>query len=97
MGKCYEYLIPDEKKKIKTVTTLYRDRYDMAEDAKLAAKEAAEKLGAKSVEPGKYDLGLDPTNLYLTIHESAGPPTGIDPGRGYKDTLPGTQLRTLDK
>jgi len=97
MGMGYEYLIPDEKKKIKTVTTLYRDRYDMVEDAKLAAKEAAEKLGAKSVEPGKYDLVLDPTNLYLTIHESAGHPTELDRVLGYEANFAGTSFLTLDK
>lgn len=97
MGMGYEYLIPDEKKKIRTVTTLYRDRYDMLEDAKLAAKEAGEKLGAKSVEPGKYDLVLDPTNLYLTIHESAGHPTELDRVLGYEANFAGTSFLTLDK
>jgi TldD protein len=97
MGMGYEYLLPDESKKIKTVTTLYRDRYDMLEDAKLAAKEAGEKLAAKSVEAGKYDLVLDPTNLYLTIHESAGHPTELDRVLGYEANFAGTSFLTLDK
>src|ERR1700743_3286850 len=62
-GMGYEYLVPDEKNKIKGVTTLYRDRYDMLEDARLAAEQASAKLTAKSVEAGKYDPVLDPTNL----------------------------------
>src|SRR4051812_24224866 len=49
-GMGYEYLIPRESDKIKGPTTLYRDRYDMLEDARAAAPQAAEKLKAKSVE-----------------------------------------------
>jgi TldD protein len=97
MGMGYEYLTPDESKKIKTMTTLYTDRYDMLEDAKLAAGQAKEKHTAKSVEPGKYDLVLDPTNLYLTIHESAGHPTELDRVLGYEANYAGTSFLTLDK
>jgi len=60
----------------------------MIEDAKLAAKEAAEKLGAKSVEPGKYDWSGS-YDLYLTIHESAGHPTELDRSWGMRRILPG--------
>src|ERR1700743_1252795 len=52
-GVAYEYLIPDESQKIKGPTTLYRDRYDMMEDARLAAGQVEEKMKAKSVEAGK--------------------------------------------
>ncbi len=97
LGIGYEYLQPDESKKIKTVTTLYRDRYDMMEDARLAAEQATAKLGAKSVEPGKYDLVLDPTNLWLTIHESCGHPTELDRVLGYEANFAGTSFLTLDK
>ena len=45
--------------------TLYKDRYDMVEDATAGAVQAGEKLTAKSVEPGKYDLILDPSHLWL--------------------------------
>ena len=97
MGMGFEYLTPDDNKKIKTVTTLYRDRYDMLEDARLAAVQAQEKLAAKSVEAGKYDLVLDPTNLYLTIHESSGHPTELDRVLGYEANFAGTSFLTLDK
>jgi len=97
MGMGYEYLTPDDSKKIKTMTTLYTDRYDMLEDARLAAAQAVEKHAAKSVEPGKYDLVLDPTNLYLTIHESAGHPTELDRVLGYEANFAGTSFLTLDK
>jgi TldD protein len=96
-GMGYEYLIPDEKKKIAGVTTLFRDRYDMLEDARLAAVQTKEKLAAKSVEAGKYDLVLDPTNLWLTIHESAGHPTELDRVLGYEANFAGTSFLTLDK
>ncbi|MBN9384350.1 MAG: TldD/PmbA family protein [Chitinophagaceae bacterium] len=97
MGTGYEYLTPDDSRKIRTVTTLYRDRYDMLEDARLAAVQAGEKLAAKSVEPGKYDLVLDPSNLYLTIHESAGHPSELDRVLGYEANFAGTSFLTLDK
>jgi TldD protein len=97
LGMGYEYLMPDEGKKIRSVTTLYHDRYDMLEDARLAAEQAAEKLAAKSVEAGKYDLVLDPTNLWLTIHESCGHPTELDRVLGYEANFAGTSFLTLDK
>jgi TldD protein len=97
VGMGYEYLTPDENKKIHGVTTLYRDRYDMLEDARLAASQAQEKHSAKSVEAGKYDLVLDPTNLWLTIHESAGHPSELDRVLGYEANFAGTSFLTLDK
>jgi TldD protein len=96
-GMGYEYLIPRESDKIKGVTTLYKDRYDMMEDAALAATQAGEKHKAKSVEGGKYDLVLDPTNLYLTIHESSGHPSELDRVLGYEANFAGTSFLTLDK
>lgn len=96
-GMGYEYLVPDDNHKIKGITTLYRDRYDMLEDARLAAGQAAQKHSAKSVEAGKYDLVLDPTNLWLTIHESAGHPTELDRVLGYEANFAGTSFLTLDK
>jgi TldD protein len=97
VGMGYEYLTPDENKKIHGVTTLYRDRYDMLEDARLAATQAQQKHSAKSVEAGKYDLVLDPTNLWLTIHESAGHPSELDRVLGYEANFAGTSFLTLDK
>jgi TldD protein len=40
---------------------------------------------------------LDPTNLYLTIHESAGHPTELDRVLGYEANFAGTSFLTLDK
>jgi TldD protein len=96
-GMGYEYLIPRESDKIKGVTTLYRDRYDMLEDATAAGPQAAEKMAAKSVEAGKYDLVLDPSHLWLTIHESVGHPSELDRVLGYEANFAGTSFLTLDK
>lgn len=96
-GMGYEYLMPRESDKIKGVTTLYRDRYDMHEDAAAAALQAAQKLKAKTVEPGKYDLVLDPSHLWLTIHESVGHPSELDRVLGYEANFAGTSFLTLDK
>lgn len=69
----------------------------MVEDARLAGAQTGEKLKAKSVEPGKYDLILDPSHLWLTIHESAGHPTELDRVLGYEANFAGTSFLTLDK
>jgi TldD protein len=55
MGMGYEYMIPKSEDKLVTPfgMTLYRNSYDIVEDAIAAAKQAKEKLKAKSVEPGK--------------------------------------------
>jgi TldD protein len=97
VGMGYEYLTPKESEKVHSQTTLYRNRYDMIEDAKLAAMQATQKHSAKSIDPGKYDLVLDPTNLYLTIHESAGHPSELDRVLGYEANFAGTSFLTLDK
>ena len=96
-GMGYEYLVPRDSDKIKGVTTLYKDRYDMLEDAKAGAAQVGEKMKAKSVEPGKYDLVLDPSHLWLTIHESVGHPTELDRVLGYEANFAGTSFLTLDK
>ncbi len=71
--------------------------YDMVEDARNAAREAKEKIAAKSVEAGKYDLVLDPSHLWLTIHESVGHPLELDRVLGYEANYAGTSFATLDK
>lgn len=93
----YEYLDVRPQDKIQSVTTLYKGRYDMLEDAKAGGAQAGEKLKAKSVEAGKYDLILDPSHLWLTIHESTGHPTELDRVLGYEANFAGTSFLTLDK
>ncbi|MCC9169025.1 TldD/PmbA family protein [Pontibacter harenae] len=97
IGKGYEYLVPREEEKVRGVVTTYKKRYDMLEDAREAADNLAEKLKAKPVAPGKYDLVLDPSQLFLTIHESVGHPTELDRVLGYEANMAGTSFLTLDK
>ncbi|MBD1386014.1 TldD/PmbA family protein [Mucilaginibacter rigui] len=97
VGMGYEYLNPTESEKVTGITTRYKKRYDMLEDIKFATKQAAEKITAKSVDPGKYDLVLDPSHLWLTIHESVGHPTELDRVLGYEANFAGTSFLTLDK
>lgn len=96
-GMGYEYLSARPQDKIAGVYTRYKDRYDILEDVKMASKAADEKIKAKSVEPGKYDLVLDPSHLWLTIHESVGHPTELDRVLGYEANYAGTSFLTLDK
>ncbi|RFS14255.1 TldD/PmbA family protein [Emticicia sp. C21] len=99
MGMGYEYLDGLASEKIPGPNGLvgYRNSYDMVEDAINAAKQAKEKMTAKSVLPGKYDLVLDPNHLGLTIHESVGHPTELDRVLGYEANYAGTSFATLDK
>ncbi len=97
MGMGYEYLYARPQDKIQGITPLYKGRYDMIEDARFAGQQAGEKLKAKSVEAGKYDLILDPSHLWLTIHESTGHPTELDRVLGYEANFAGTSFLTLDK
>ncbi|MES1217011.1 MAG: TldD/PmbA family protein, partial [Bacteroidota bacterium] len=97
MGMGYEYMNARPLDKIHGPTTLYKNSYDILEDAKVSGKQAEDKMKAKSVEPGKYDLILDPSHLWLTIHESVGHPTELDRVLGYEANFAGTSFLTLDK
>ena len=57
----------------------------------------AEKMRAPSVEAGMYDLVIDPSNLWLTIHESIGHATELDRALGYEAAYAGTSFATFDK
>ncbi len=99
MGMGYEYLEPSADGRIAMPGGVvgYSTSYDMLADAKAAAEHAQRKLKSKSVKPGKYDLVLDPANLWLTIHESIGHPTELDRVLGYEANFAGTSFATLDK
>jgi TldD protein len=56
-----------------------------------------EKTKAPSVEAGRYDLVIDPSNLFLTIHESIGHATELDRALGYEAAYAGTSFATVDK
>jgi TldD protein len=68
-------------------------------DAELASipEHLAEKLAAPSVDAGVYDLVIDPSNLWLTIHESIGHATELDRALGYEAAYAGTSFATPDK
>ncbi len=56
-----------------------------------------EKRRAPSIEPGAYDLVIDPSNLWLTIHESIGHATELDRALGYEAAYAGTSFATFDQ
>src|SRR5205814_4839674 len=56
------------------------------------AGEAVQKLTAKSVDVGRYDLVLHPSHLWLTIHESVAHPTELDRAMGYEANYAGTSF-----
>lgn len=99
MGMGYEYMdgLASEKIEGPGDLILYRNSYDIVEDAATAAKQAKMMLSAKSVDAGKYDLVLEPNHLGLTIHESVGHPLELDRVLGYEANYAGTSFATLDK
>lgn len=99
VGMGYEYLDGRAEDKIQGPggIILYNKSYDIVEDATFAAEQAKQMIAAKSVEPGKYDLVLEPSHLWLTIHESVGHPTELDRVLGYEANYAGTSFATLDK
>ncbi len=76
MGRGYEYLLEMQP----------------AENARQWGEQAAEKLKAKSVDVGRYDLVLHPSHLFLTIHESVAHPTELDRALGYEANYAGTSF-----
>ena len=72
--------------------------YEHVIDAKLGenatrwANDAVAKLTAKSVEPGRYDLLLHPSNLWLTVHETVAHPTELDRALGFEANYAGTSF-----
>jgi TldD protein len=62
----------------------------LPEQAPRWAEEAVMKLSAASVEPGRWDLVLHPSHLWLTIHESIGHSTELDRALGFEADYAGT-------
>ncbi len=75
-GRGYEYLLAQ----------------DVVGNARKWGDEAAQKLKAKPVEVGRYDLVLHPSHLWLTIHESIAHPTELDRAMGYEANYAGTSF-----
>jgi TldD protein len=70
---------------------------DMTRDADEIPALLEQKMASPSIEPGRYDLVIAPTNLWLTIHESIGHSTELDRVLGYEANYAGTSFATLDK
>lgn len=75
----------------------YTENYDWIGEARKAGEEAVEKLKAKPIEPGKYDLVLHPSHLFLTIHESVGHSTELDRALLMEANYAGTSFLTPEK
>lgn len=65
---------------------------DLVGNAAKWAEEAVQKLSARSVQPGRYDLVLLPSHLWLTVHESIAHPTELDRVFGYEANYAGTSF-----
>ncbi|HSA57723.1 MAG TPA: TldD/PmbA family protein [Gemmatimonadaceae bacterium] len=70
----------------------YVTSLDIVANATRWGEEASEKLKAKPVEVGRYDLVLHPSHLWLTIHESIAHPTELDRVMGYEANYAGTSF-----
>ena len=71
--------------------------YDWDDELAQMPDNLVQKAKASSVEPGRYDLVIDPSNLWLTIHESIGHATELDRALGYEAAYAGTSFATLDQ
>src|SRR4029077_1404975 len=81
----------------KTIGYEYIERGPWLAEAEQAGEEAVAKLTAKPVTPGKYDLVLHPSHLWLTIHESVGHSTELDRALLWEADFAGTSFLTPDK
>ena len=70
----------------------YVENYPWLADAEKAGHEAVEKLKAKPVSPGRYDIVVDPSQLFLAIHESVGHSTELDRALGWEANMAGTSF-----
>jgi TldD protein len=66
-------------------------------DVDKAVEDCKVRATALSITPGKKDIILDPTNMWLTIHESCGHPTELDRALGFEANYAGTSFMTPDK
>lgn len=71
--------------------------WDFASEVERIPEWLTEKLASPGIEPGRYDLVIDPTNLWLTIHESIGHATELDRALGYEANYAGTSFATPDR
>jgi TldD protein len=72
----------------------YVENYPWLEDAEKAGHEVVEKLKSKPVSAGRYDIVVDPSQLFLAIHESVGHSTELDRSLGWEANMAGTSFLT---
>ena len=70
----------------------YVDEYPWFADAEKAGHEVVEKLKSKPVAAGRYDIVVDPSQLFLAIHESVGHSTELDRSLGWEANMAGTSF-----
>jgi TldD protein len=70
----------------------YLEDYPWLQDAEKAGHEVVEKLKAKAAAPGRYDIVVDPSQLFLAIHESVGHSTELDRSLGWEANMAGTSF-----
>nr|WP_245819459.1 TldD/PmbA family protein [Rhodococcus yunnanensis] len=84
VSRGWEYLGPD-------------NTWDWSDELSRIPTWLAEKVTSPTVVAGPTDLVIDPTNLWLTIHESIGHATEYDRAIGYEAAYAGTSFATPDK
>lgn len=75
----------------------YCREYPLLDDARRAGEEAVEKLKSPAIAPGRRDLVLLPSHLWLVLHESIGHATELDRALGFEANFAGTSFVTVDK
>jgi TldD protein len=68
----------------------------IVENATKWAENSVRKLSARPVQPGRYDLVLMPSHLWLTVHESIAHPTELDRIMGFEANYAGTSFISMD-
>lgn len=71
--------------------------WDWAGEIAAMPEHLAEQLRARPVEPGDYDLVIDASNLWLTVHETVGHATELDRALGHEISYAGTTFATPDR
>ncbi len=71
--------------------------WDLAAELAELPELLAARTKAPTVEAGRYDLVIHPSQLWLTIHESIGHATELDRALGYEAAYAGTSFATFDQ
>ena len=75
----------------------YMEKHDWKKRSSTGRRRSRDETQGKPVDPGKYDLVLHPSHLWLTIHETVGHPTELDRSLWMEANYAGTSFLTPDK